>query len=104
MATTKDPEAQELSHLVRNVIANLGIAFLEPDEKKFRCSLLLAAQDCFGKFTTAQIVRLYEAACDVKFATDDVKSFRVKLQAVVAKHHDLIRYRATRRATSTPTK
>jgi hypothetical protein len=104
MATSKDPEAQELSHLVRSVIANLGIAFLEPDEKKFRCSLLLAIQDCIGKLTAAQIVRLYEAACDVKFATDDVKAFRVNLQAVVAKQHDLIRYRATRRAATTPGK
>jgi hypothetical protein len=100
MATTpKDPEAQESSHLVRSVVANLKISFLEPLELKFRRSLLLGAEAALGGFTTAQIIRLYEAACEVKFASDDVKEFRMRLQTIIAKHHDLKRFKTTRQAT-----
>jgi hypothetical protein len=102
MATTKDPEAQESSHLVRSVIANLKIAFLEPLELKFRRSLLLGAEASLPGFTTAQIIRLYEAACEVKFASDDVKEFRMKLQSIIAKHHDLKRFKTTKPAEAKP--
>jgi len=93
---TKDPASQESAHLVRSVIANLKIAFLEPLELKFRRSLLLGAEAALPGFSTAQIIRLYEAACEVKFASDDVKDFRMKLQSLIAKHHDLKRFKAAK--------
>lgn len=98
MATTKDPQVQEQSHLIRSVIANLNISFPEADELKFRTSILLCVQECLGNLSAAQITRLYEAACEVKFASDDVKAFRSNVQLVIAKNLNLARFKAARKA------
>jgi len=99
MATTsKDPEIQKLSQLVRNVVANLNIGFPEPVELRFRTSLLACCAELLAKLTASQITRLYEAACDVKFASDDVKVFRDKLQRTIAKDLDLNRFKIARKS------
>ena len=104
MATTKDPEIQKQSQLVRNVVANLNIGFPEPVELRFRTSLLACCAEVLGKLTASQVTRLYEAACDVKFASEDVKGFRDKLQRIIAKDLDLSRFKVARRTATPPAK
>ena len=103
MATPKDPQAQEQSHLIRSVIANLNISYPEPDELKFRSSILLCVQESLNSLTASQITRLYEAACEVKFASDDVKTFRALTQLVIAKNLNLARFKAARKAATKTT-
>lgn len=98
MATAKDPEIQALSHVIRNVVANLNIAFPEQDELRFRTSLISHCVELIPDLSPSQVTRLYEAACEVKFASEDVKDFRDKLQRSIGKSLNLARFKPARKA------
>lgn len=89
MPKTTPPELQGQTHLVRTVAATLDIAVPSEREKKFRGTLLRKAAAEIESLKPALIVRLYEAACGVEFADDDVATFREICQRALAKHLDL---------------
>jgi hypothetical protein len=99
MATTpKAPnsEKDELSaqtQLTRLVEASLKISIPDPDEIRFRRSLLNCAINKIGTLKSSFITRLYEAACDVKFPSDEVTNFRKELQNVIGTNLNLKAFR-----------
>jgi hypothetical protein len=99
MATTSkapNSEKEEVSaqsSLTRLVEASLKIAIPDPDEIRFRSSLLNCAVAKISELKPAFITRLYEAACDVKFPSDEVTSFRKELQKVIGTNLNLKKFR-----------
>jgi len=91
----KNEELQEQTHLIRTVEAHLKISVPDPEELRFRASLLRCAEAGIRNLKPGFIVRLYEAACDVKFASDDVTAFRHALQRALGEHLNLRAYRTT---------
>lgn len=94
MPTIKDPALQEQSRLIRTVEANLKVSFLDATELRFRGSLLRCVEAALPNLNGTHITRLYEAACDVKFPSDEVTEFRKKLQTVIGKNLDLVKFKA----------
>lgn len=97
-ATTKAPnsEKDELSaqtQLTRLIEAHLKISVPDPDEIRFRASLLNCAIAKIAILKPAFITRLYEAACDVKYPSDEVTNFRKELQKVIGTNLNLKQYR-----------
>ena len=95
---TKSNRSEELtaqSQLVRTVEANLKINTLEgPTEQAFRESLLACVATQLAAMPDGLITRLYEAACEAKFPTPPVTSFREALQRQIGSRHNLRTYRA----------
>jgi len=93
MSTPKNEEVTKQSQLIRTVEAALKVAIPDADEIAFRSSLLACATAKIPDLGPGFIVRLYEAACDVKFPTDHVGDFRKSLQRAIGKNLDLRSYR-----------
>jgi hypothetical protein len=96
--TTKAPnsEKDELSaqtQLTRLIEASLKISIPDPEEIRFRSSLLNCATSKLGILKPTFITRLYEAACDVKFPSDEVTQFRKDLQKVIGTNLNLKQFR-----------
>lgn len=95
MATTppKSEELQSQTHLTRTIEAALKVAVPDPEEIRFRSSLLRCAEAQLPTLKPSFITRLYEAACDVKFPSDEVTAFRKALQATIGRSLGLKQYR-----------
>jgi hypothetical protein len=98
MTTPNNDELQAQTHLIRTVEAHLKIAVLDAEELRFREAILKTASDKIDSLKQGFIVRLYEAACDVKFPSASVCDFRKALHKSIAKAHGL---KAPRRAATT---
>lgn len=81
------------SQLTRFIEASLKIAIPDPEEIKFRSSLLRCTTSQLGTLKPSFITRMYEAACDVKFPSDEVTEFRKALQRVIGKSLNLRAHR-----------
>ncbi len=95
MNTPNKDELQAQTHLIRAVEAALKVAVPDAEELRFRGSLLRCAAAQLGNFKPCFIIRLYEAACDVKFPSDEVGNLRKALQKTIAKSLDLKSHRQT---------
>ena len=84
---------QKQLHLIRTVEAALKVVVPDAEELQFRGSLLNCATAKLADFKPGMTVRLYEAACDVKFPTEDVTRFRHNLQRAIGRNLDLRSYR-----------
>lgn len=98
MATTSsspknDEQLQAQTRLTRTIEASLKIAVPDPEEIRFRSSLFNCATAQIDVLKDAFVIRMYEAACDVKFPSDEVTSFRKALQNRIGKSFDLRRFR-----------
>lgn len=76
---------QEQAQLTRIIEAALKVAIPDPEEIIFRTSLLARAGDRLPQLKPVFLTRCYEAACDVKFPSDEVTQFRKKLQVIIAR-------------------
>jgi hypothetical protein len=96
MATTtpKNPELQAQSQLVRAVEADLKVAVPDATDLKFRGTLLRAAAAQIPAMPPGLCVRLFQAACDVKFPSEAVTEFRHALQHQIAKNLNLSAFKA----------
>ena len=95
MATTapnKD-ELQAQTRLIRAVEAALKVSVPDSEELRFRGSLLRCAAAQLDSLNPGFVIRLYEAACDVKFPSDDVTGLRKALQTSIGKTLGLKQYR-----------
>lgn len=95
MPAPKNEALQAQTHLVRTIEAALKVAVPDPVDLKFRGSLLRKAAAEINDLAPAFIVRLHDAACDVKFPSDEVTVFRHALQAQIGKNLGLSAYKAT---------
>jgi hypothetical protein len=89
-------EKDELSsqtRLTRYIEASLKISIPDPDEIRFRTSLLACATAQLKNLKPAFVTRLYEAACDVKFPSDEVTEFRKALQRIIGTNLNLKKFR-----------
>lgn len=93
MATPKSDELQAQTHLTRTIEAALKVAVPDPEEIRFRQSLLNCATAQIATLKPSFITRLYEAACDVKFPSDEVTDFRKALQAAIGRSMGLKNFR-----------
>ena len=84
---------QEQTRLTRYIEASLKIAIPDPEEIRFRKCLLACATIKLPELKPSFITRLFEAACDVKFPSDEVTSFRKELQKVIGRQLVLKQYR-----------
>lgn len=94
MATPKNDELQAQTHLIRTIEAALKVSVPDSAEIRFRGSLLRCAEASLADLKPAFIIRLYEAACEVKFPSDEVTSFRMALQKAIALTLNLKAYKA----------
>lgn len=83
----------EQTHMIRAIEASLKISVPDAEELRFRGSMLRKAAAIKDELKPAFILRLYEAACEVKFPSDDVVELRKVLQVSIAKIHGLKAYR-----------
>lgn len=90
---TEKDQLQAQTRLTRTIEASLKVAIPDPEEIKFRRSLLNCASSQLPQLKPAFVTRLYEAACDVKFPSDEVTDFRKALQRVIGKSLNLIAHR-----------
>lgn len=75
-APTEKDKLSEQTRLTRTIEASLKVAIPDPEEIRFRTSLLNCATAQLADLKPTFITRLYEAACDVKFPSDEVTEFR----------------------------
>jgi len=97
MATTKTPKNEALqahTHLVRTIESSLKIEVPDDTDLKFRATLMRAAAAKIGELSAGFIVRLYDAACEVKFPSSEVTDFRHVLQHQAAKNLGLAAFKA----------
>ena len=92
MATPKNEALQAQMRLTRTIEASLKVVVPDPEELKFRGSLLRCASSQLPTLNDSCIVRMYEAACDVKFPSPEVTEFRKSLQRVIGRTLDLKKY------------
>lgn len=96
-ATTKTPKNEALqahTHLVRTIESSLKIDVPDETDLKFRGTLMRAAAAQIGSLSPAFIVRLYDAACEVKFPTSEVADFRHALQRQLGANLGLAAFKA----------
>jgi hypothetical protein len=86
-------QLQEQTHLIRAVEAHLKVSVPDVEELRFRGSLLAKASAELKNLKPGFVLRLYEAACDVKFPSDEVEAFRLTLQREIGLHLNLRAYR-----------
>lgn len=91
--TTEKDQLSAQTHLTRTIEAHLKIAIPDAEEIRFRSSLLNCAAAQLNDLKPAFITRLYEAACDVKFPSDEVTEFRKSLQRKIGKNFNLNKHR-----------
>ncbi|MDP3851986.1 MAG: hypothetical protein U1E02_26640 [Hydrogenophaga sp.] len=94
--TTKDPLLQEQTRLVRAVEANLKVVTQDPEELRFRGSLLRKAAADLPLINPSLATRLYEAVCDVDFAQPEIVTLRKSLQAAIGTQLNLKEHRAAK--------
>ena len=97
MTTMTQPNKDELTaqtHLIRTVEAALKVAIPDAEELRFRGSLLRAAAAQLETLKPAFVIRLYEAATDVKFPSDEVAALRKALQTTLGKTLGLKAFKA----------
>jgi hypothetical protein len=92
-AKPQNEELQAQTQLTRTIEAALKVAVPDADEIRFRGSLLRCATAQLSTLKPAFVTRLYEAACDVKFPSDEVTEFRKALQVVIARTLNLKQFR-----------
>lgn len=92
-APTEKDKLQEQTRLTRTIEASLKVAIPDPEEIRFRSSLLNCAAAQLSQIKPAFITRLYEAACDVKYPSDEVTDFRKALQRTIGKSLNLKEHR-----------
>ncbi len=95
--TTKAPKNEALqahTHLVRTIESSLKIDVPDDTDLKFRATLMRAAAAQIGNLSPGFIVRLYDAACEVKFPTSEVGDFRHALQLQLGRNLGLANYKA----------
>ena len=95
MAPPKNDELQSQTHLIRTIEAALKVSVPDAEEIRFRGSLLRCAAAKLGELKPGFVIRLYEAACEVKFPSDEVTSFRKALQKAIGRNLELKTYRAS---------
>ncbi len=91
-----EPNKDQLTaqtHLIRAVEAALQVAIPDNEELRFRRSLMRCASAQLDTLKPAFIIRLYEAACGVKFPSDDVSDLRKSLQTSLGKSFGLKAFR-----------
>jgi hypothetical protein len=88
-------QLQDQTHIIRSVEANFKVPVPDAEELQFRASLLRCAEAGLPSMKPGFVVRLYEAACDVKFASEEVTHFRHTLQRHLGSHFNLRQYRAS---------
>ncbi len=93
MATPKNDELQAQTRLTRTIEAALKVAVPDAEEIRFRSSLLRCAEAQLGTLKEPFIIRMYEAACDVKFPSDEVTNFRKALQKAIGRNLNLKSFR-----------
>jgi len=91
----KNEELQAQTQLTRTIEAALKVAVPDTEEIRFRSSLFRCASAQLSDLKPAFVTRMYEAACDVKFPSDEVTDFRLALQRIIATRLNLKQYRKT---------
>lgn len=89
MPTKSTPEKQELALLVRDAIAVLGIDFPQPEDDRFRVSVLCRVTEDINKLEPGQLTRLHEAACKAEAKHSGVAEFRTALRRKLGQRYDL---------------
>lgn len=89
----KNEELQGQTQLTRTIEAALQVAVPGPEELRFRAALFRAATAQMAALKPAFVTRMYEAACAVKFPSDEVTAFRLELQRTLARNLNLKQYR-----------
>lgn len=92
-STPKDPVLQEHTRLVRTVEANLKVVAPDPEEVRFRASLLRLTESSLPGMNPSLVTRLYEAVCAMEFPKPEIIELRKKLQATIGKNFDLRSHR-----------
>jgi hypothetical protein len=93
VANSEKDELHAQTHLTRTIEAALKVAIPDPEEIRFRSSLLACAAAKLETLKPVFVTRLYEAACDVKFPSDEVTDFRKALQKRIGRAFGLKQYR-----------
>lgn len=96
--SNKSEELKSQSHLVRTVAATLDIRVPDPTEIQFRGTLLRKATAEILTIQPGFLVRLFESACGVEHADNDVIQFRIACERVLAGHLNLAQFKAPRQA------
>lgn len=99
MPTKTTPESQERALLVRDGIAVLAIEFPQPEDDRFRVSILLRLTEELSSMEPGQLTRLHEAACKADQKHAGVSEFRTAVRGYLGRRYDLAG--ARRRARST---
>ena len=89
MATTptpKDPALQEQTRLVRIIESNLKVKTDDPEELRFRASLLRKTEAALATMNPSLVTRIYEAVCEVDFPKPEITSLRKKLQTAIGRN------------------
>jgi hypothetical protein len=89
MATKPTPESQQRALLVRDAVAVLGIDFPQPEDDRFRVSVLLRLKEELPKLEPGHITRLHEAACKANAKHPGVTEFRTSLRLILGRSYDL---------------
>jgi N-acetylglucosamine kinase-like BadF-type ATPase len=92
-ANSEKDELHAQTHLTRTIEAALKVAVPDHEELRFRSSLLACAESKLQTLKPSFITRLYEAACDVKFPSDEVTAFRKALQIRIGRSFGLKQFR-----------
>lgn len=84
-ALPKDPVLQEQTRIVRILESNLKVKTEDPQELRFRASLLRKIEADLGTMNPSLVTRLYEAVCEVEFPKPEIFNFRKTLQLAIGR-------------------
>lgn len=99
MPTKPTPESQQRALLVRDAVAVLGIDFPQPEDDRFRVSVLLRLKEELPNLEPGQLTRLHEAACKADAKHPGINEFRTALRTILGRRYDLAG--ARKRSTAT---
>jgi hypothetical protein len=88
-STTKDPVLQEQTRLVRSLEANLKVITQDPEELRFRGSLIRKVSADLHSINSSLVTRIYEAVCEIEFASPELVALRKQLQATIGRQLNL---------------
>lgn len=94
--STTSPQLQAQTRTVRIVEAALSVKVPSDRDKRFLSSLLNKTSSEMAIFPEGLVVRLYEAAAAVEFASDDVRHFRESCQDLLGRMLNLSAHRTPR--------
>lgn len=89
MPAKTTPESQDRCLLVRDAIAILGVDFPQPEDDRFRVSILLRLAEELPKLEPGQLTRLHEAACKADAKHAGINEFRTSLRTNLGRRYDL---------------